>query len=531
MRTVFVAVFSFDVLCASLAAAERPLALTTTAYEDRVRGAWIGQIIGTLLGFQFEGRVASTPLALIDRYPRTIQFAQVDDDYFYEMVALRGFEKYGIDMTLDELGEEWKANAAGSWGSSEQTRLALSRGIKGSEAGHPRNNRLWWTIGPQFSADIYGMLAPGDPNLAGRLARKYGHINGYAEGADGGVFVAGMVSLAFRENDPRKIVREAARLIHPSSPYRQCLDMVIAMGEQGKPADEVFRAVEDRWHIEYPPMNNAVANGGLVAASVWFGEGDYLRTLNLAYRAADYSDADCNAANAGAVVGAMHGSRALPQHLVEPLNDRIAGTSMGPVVFPAPIDERISEIVRRITVVGREILAATGATVTNDSILVPHKPVQTQPAERFSLSDYTGYWNPEWILDRAGFGGISGPGINGPQCPRSTFLDGDVLVTYPRDEVRGLLLKRTLTLSASPLLEFEIAADRGCAWQLDAFVNNTRVAGKQIEGGETAGRAWQKLAIDLTEFGGKRAEIRIYQRTVLPKNVAGSAYWRNLRVR
>jgi hypothetical protein len=94
-----------------------------------------------------------------------------------------------------------------------------------------------------------------------------------------------------------------------------------------------------------------------------------------------------------------------------------------------------------------------------------------------------------------------------------------------------LLLKRTLTLSASPLLELEIAADQGCAWPLDAFVNNTRVAGKQIEGGKTAGRAWQKLAIDLAGFAGKQAEIRIYQRTVLSRNVARSAYWRNLRVR
>ena len=32
--------------------------------------------------------------------------------------------------------------------------------------------------------------------------------------------------------------------------------------------------------------------------SVWFGEGDFLKTVSLAYRAADFTDADCNAANA-----------------------------------------------------------------------------------------------------------------------------------------------------------------------------------------------------------------------------------------
>ena len=66
------------------------------------------------------------------------------------------------------------------------------------------------------------------------------------------MFVAGMVSLGFLETDPRFIVRKAATLIHPDSPYRQCLDQVIAMASAGKPFEEVVAAVEDRWHLEYP---------------------------------------------------------------------------------------------------------------------------------------------------------------------------------------------------------------------------------------------------------------------------------------
>src|SRR5437879_10449845 len=127
--------------------------------------------------------------------------------------------------------------------------------------------------------------------------------------------MAGMVSLGFVETDPRVILRKAAKLIHPSSPYRQCLELVIGMAEKGRSADEVAQAVEDRWHIEYPATNNAVANGGIVATAVWFGGGDFLKTVNIAYRAADFTDADCNAANAAAVVAAMHGMKCLPKEL------------------------------------------------------------------------------------------------------------------------------------------------------------------------------------------------------------------------
>ena len=263
---IAVTIASASLLSGSLMG-QPPPRLANAQYEDRVLAAWTGQIIATLMGFQFEHKTASA--LWIDRFPKPYESAPVDDDYYYELVALRGFERYGIDMTLDELGEQWKENSAGSWGSSEQARLRLVQGVKGSETGHPRYNKLWFTIGPQFSADLYGLLAPGDANLAGRLARTYGRINGHAEAVDGAVFVAGMVSLAFRTTDAKAVVRDAARLIHPSSPYRQALDLVISMAGEGKPPDAIFQAIEDRWHIEYPATNNAVANGGLVAVSVW----------------------------------------------------------------------------------------------------------------------------------------------------------------------------------------------------------------------------------------------------------------------
>jgi hypothetical protein len=57
-------------------------------------------------------------------------FAEIDDDYYYEMVAIGAFEKYGIHLTVQQLGEQWLANNAGSWGSSEQTLMLLKQGVK-----------------------------------------------------------------------------------------------------------------------------------------------------------------------------------------------------------------------------------------------------------------------------------------------------------------------------------------------------------------------------------------------------------------
>src|SRR5690606_38240023 len=225
------------------------------------------------------------------------------------------------------------------------------------------------------------------------------------------------------------------------SPYRECIDLVIRLAEAGKSSREIFDAIEDRWHIEYPATNNAVSNGGIVAASVWFGEGDLLKTLNLAFGAAAFTDADCNAANAGAVIGAMKGMKAIPAHLVKGLNDRIKGEKMGPVVLTPAVDESISELAKRTAAVGVKILEKNGAKLSGQQLTISVQEPRTYAGDLFHLGELTRYWNPDWTLERAGFGGAGGGarGIRG-----ITYLDNDVLVTYPRDEVRGLLLHRTV---------------------------------------------------------------------------------------
>ncbi len=526
-------------LCAHLgAAAPRPpsakprqLVISRAEYLDRARAIWTAQMIGQWTGGKFEHKVASilknTPLQPSKGY------APIDDDYYYEMVAIRAFEKYGIHLTVEQLGAQWLENNAGSWGSSEQALLLLKRGLKPPDTGSPRYNKLWWTIGPEFSSDVYGTLAPGMPNVAGEMARRLTHINGYAEGTDGAVFVSGMISLGFAETDSREIVRKAAHLISPLSPYRQCLDMVISMAEAGKPPEEIFRAVNERWGIEYPATNNAVVNGGIVATSVWFGDGDFFKTENLAFTAADFADTDCNAANSASVVAAMHGMSALPAAEVAALNDRIYGATMGPLKLTPPVDESIAALAERTAVIGEKILLDHGATIDGDKLVIPVQQPRTQEPELFALSDLTKWWNPDWTLERAGFGGAGGglEGIRG-----DTYLDGDTLAIWPRDEVRGAFLHRSVKLSDRPSLTFDAGADAGRTWHLVVFVNNDKVLDRPIAGyalteTNATERRWEHVDVDLAAYRNQSAVIRLYDLVLVPNHYAGNSYWRHIQVR
>jgi hypothetical protein len=500
-------------------------------YVDRVEAIWTGQIIAVLLALDFEHKTASVvPLEGLPMKWRgqPATFAPVDDDWYYEMCAVRAFEKYGIGLTVEQLGQQWLENRCGSWGSSEQARLNLEKGLRGAEAGHPRNNRLWFTLGPQFSSDLYGALAPGLPNVAGRMARNFGHLNGYAEGTDGAVYTAAMISLAFKSGDTRQVVREAVQILDASSPYRQAIELVLARAAAGQAFAEVVNAVEDRWHIEYPATNNAVANGAIVAAGLWFGAGDFWRTLNLIAGAADFTDTDCNGANAAAVLGAMHGMKILPRPLVAQLHDRIVGTGMGSVkAFTPPVDERISDLARRTAAIGERILQSEQATLAGSTLRIPLRAVATQPAERFVLADLTTFWNPGWTLERAGFGGASGGmgGIRG-----NTHLEGEILATYPRDEVRGCVLRRTARLGTAPHLTFQAGSEPGRAWELSVYIDN-KLLQKQLLIGAPGARTWETFDLDLQAYAERDVTLRLYQRVFVPNRTAGNALWRNLELR
>jgi hypothetical protein len=145
----------------------------------------------------------------------------------------------------------------------------------------------------------------------------------------------------------------------------------------------------------------------------------------------------------------------------------------------------------------------------------------------FRLADLTRYWNPDWTLERAGFGGAGGgmPGIRG-----ITYLDGEVLSTYPRDEVRGTVSHRTTQLSDQPVLRLDAGVDFGRTWQLQVYVNDDKVLDKIIEGGSEP-RNWQTISVDLSKHRGQTVVLRLYQRVLVPHREAGNAYWRNLVLR
>ncbi len=546
-------IFVFLISCKSGENDKDFLQLTEDEYHDRVKAMWVAQLVAVHMGWDFEHKPAAVDpvtgysdsrLDLINKNGG----AEVDDDWYYEMVALAGFEKYGHDMTVEELGQQWLDYNMGTWGSAFYTRQALLSGLKGAEAGHPQNNRMWFTVGNQNRSDLYAMFSPGMPNLTASISRELGHVNSYAEGTDGGVLMGVLISMAFYEKDIKQLIKSSIKVLDPEAPHRKCYEAIIAMGEAGKTWKETARMVEERWGIEYPGTNSAVWNSGFAGVALWFGDGDLMKSLNIAYQASDFSDADCQAANVATVLAAMHGTKIFPQHLVEPFQNRIKGDKLGFMDLIEPVDENLDTLAARTCRIGKQILASNGATFKNEVIHIPiQTEIITQPLEYFHPNEFTRFWNPDWIMERAGFGAPGG-GVRGIRG--GTFLDGDVLATYPRDEVRGVKLSTKKLIDENQFVTFDVAADPGRIWKLTVFIGNRRVMSKLIDGGPAIEwpdipsdgypqplheyekskelRKWETIKVDLSKFKGSESTIRLYQDILVRNGFPGNAYWRNI---
>jgi len=105
-----------------------------------------------------------------------------------------------------------------------------------------------------------------------------------------------------------------------------------------------------------------------------------------------------------------------------------------------------------------------------------------------------------------------------------------VLATYPRDEVRGLVLRHTEKLGEKPTIRFDAGVDAGRAWELNVYADNKLLLRKIIDGSAAKERAWQSISVELSEFGSRETHLRLYQRVLVANRTAGNAYWKNLRI-
>lgn len=282
--------------------------------EERTLNGWLCQLAGGAFGTAIEGyhtdRIAEV-YGVIDAYLTTPE--TMNDDVVYELVFLDVFEQHGRRLTARQLGLEWLRQIPFGWSAEWIALRNLNLGLMPPRSGAFRNPYSDW-IGCQMRGMVCGMLAPGWPLEAARLAWLDGTVSHTRNGIYGGMFAAVLTALAYGRHDERALIEEALNYLPPGSEYVAVAREVLAVLRSEPNPVAAWRLLDARFE-EYNWIH-AYPNLAADLLALWHARGD----LTTAFRWLAHAglDVDCNAGLVGTVLGIMHGA---PEAWTAPLND------------------------------------------------------------------------------------------------------------------------------------------------------------------------------------------------------------------
>lgn len=307
-------------------------------YVERVYAGWLGKIIGVRHGGNVEGwtyeRLERT-FGEITGYLHEFKNFAADDDTNGPMVFLRALEDYTHTsaITAEQMGLTWLNYVPDGhgffwWGgygkSTENTAyLNLKNGIMAPRSGSIEQNgaAVAEQIGGQIFIDVWGLIAPGYPQLAAEYAEKIASVSHDGEGKYGGMFIAACIAQAFVEADIRTILEAGLSVIPADCEYTRMVRAVLAFHEK-HPNNwrDCFRYVQGHFGYDrYPGVCHIIPNSAVIVLSLLYGEGDFDQSINICNMCG--WDTDCNVANVGCIIGVRNGLDGIDDSWRKPIND------------------------------------------------------------------------------------------------------------------------------------------------------------------------------------------------------------------
>ncbi len=295
-------------------------------YTERVYAGVLGKIIGVYLGRPFEGwwydKIMSE-LGEVNYYvneKRGTPLIVTDDDISGTFTFLRALPDNGNrrSLTAEQIGQTWmnyliEKKTILWWGgmgnSTEHTAyLRLKSGIPAPQSGSIAVNGkvVAEQIGAQIFIDGWGMIAPGDPELAADFARKAASVSHDSEAIYGAQVVAAIEAQAFVESDINRLLDTAVGLIPRDSVIYRMIGDIREWHAAEKDWRKTREQIAARYgYDKYGGNCHMVPNHGLIIHALLHGDGDFQKSLMIVNTCG--WDTDCNSGNVGCILGIRNG--------------------------------------------------------------------------------------------------------------------------------------------------------------------------------------------------------------------------------
>ncbi len=527
------------------------LKLPLSVYRDKMRAAWIGQMVGVAWGgpteFRWQDKII--PEADMPKWkPELINHAYGQDDLYVEMTFLRTLEQHGLGVSIRQAGIDFANSEYPLWCANNAGRTNLRSGIAPPDSSHPKFNKCPNDIDYQIEADYSGIIAPGMPQWPIRLGEKFGRLMNYGDGMYAGQFIGAMYSAAYFENDIPTIIETALKAIPAECQYAEMVRDLLAWYRADPDDWEKTWGLIQRKYRENPEYQKA-SNGGIdckingayVLLGLLYGKGDPDRTIIISTRAG--MDSDCNPSSSAGVLFTMLGSGRIPERFTRAIDEkpRFSHTAYDLAGLTAVCEKLTREIVRRS---GGRIVRENGEEV----FLIP---VEEPKPSKLELS-----WAPGPVANSrfakaemrkirfAGFMGEMQKAVTrfatgwkiakcGPDMQPGLYAEWNgrrnVLVTHPLERGVACVLSRSVKLPANrqSSLLLTVGHHPNGDWDLIVRIDGEQAMRKTI-GPESAAAGWAEVALDLSRWAGRTVAIELVNEPTGWMCEAG--YWARIEI-
>lgn len=312
---------------------------------EKIYAGWLGKIIGIRLGAPVESwtyeKIRNT-YGSIDGYLVDYREFAADDDSNGPLFFLRALEEggNGYEIKAADVAEALRNYAPfehgffwwGGYGTSTEhtAYLNLCHGIPAPRSGSIEQNGVAAAeqIGGQIFIDTWGLVAPGNPDLAVKYAKEAASVTHDGNGVYGGMFVAACISFAFVETDIPAIIKKGLSYLPPQCEYVRAVRAVTDFWEKEKNNwQDCFAFIHANFgYDKYPGVCHIIPNSAVMILALLYGNGDFSRTLQICTMCG--WDTDCNAGNVGTIMGVRGGLAAIDRKWREPVHDFLACSSV-----------------------------------------------------------------------------------------------------------------------------------------------------------------------------------------------------------
>lgn len=296
-----------------------PQAVDPQGLSQRMYAGWMAQIIGGAIGTMIEGYTTD---AIRKRFGEVRSYLRApstyNDDITYELAFLNAYERCGAELTSADIAGEWIAMIPSGWSAEELALRNIRWGVLPPESGRLGNPFGEW-IGAQMRGAICGMVSPGDPAKAARLAWMDGEVSHFGNGILGEVFNAVLVSLSFTQTNVRSMVETCVRLMPADSEYHAIVQFALDACRESGDWEQAWRRCEKR--VEKYNWIHAYPNAAAQVVALWFGQGDFDETAYII--SMEGQDVDCNAAQILTAIGILRGIEHIDDRWTSPIGDQL----------------------------------------------------------------------------------------------------------------------------------------------------------------------------------------------------------------